>query len=674
VTANRLLGHAVVGLALGIAACGGDSLTIPSNTGALEVTTSTAGSEPDPDGYTLQVDADQPQPIGASATLQIQNLTPGTHNVLLSGMAANCSVSGDNPQTVTITVGEKTSVAFALVCGATTGALQVTAQTSGPSADDGYSISLDGTDQGPLGANASVTLGNIAPGSHVVGLSDVSSNCSIGGGNLQAVTVTPGETASLTFTITCVEPPAAVGTLRITTTTGGADRDLNGYQFSVDGGQAQPIGLNTSATLTNVAAGSHTVVLSDVAGNCVVDNGTSQDVTITTGQTSTVNFVVNCSAIPPTVGTIRVETNTTGQDPDNSYTFAIDGGQTQNIGGNGSKNVSNVPVGVHSVVLSDVADNCSVDAASQSATVAPGVTSTVTFNVTCTAVPSTIGAIHITTTTNGPDPDPNGYKFSIDGGPKHDIGTNAEASVANVSAGSHQVQLSDNAANCAIDDDSRTVTVTAGGTTDVAFVITCSGVPSASQSTVTADRDNMPVGGSATITVSVRNSQGTPISGVALNASSDGSGDSFLPSATATTNGSGVATFTYSSTDLGKRKITITAGGVTLGDKPEIDVTRSATTTTVTSATPGTTNPGESVQVNFTVTTELGGTPSNGVITIASDIEATGCSVDFSTNPGATSCNVILNTSGTHTLTASYSGTNVFQDSSDLTGVTHVVN
>ena len=673
-TANRLFGHVVAALALGIAACGGDSLTIPSNTGVLEVSTSTTGSEPDPDGYTLQVDADQPQAIGASATLQVQNLTPGTHNVLLSGMAANCSVSGDNPQTVTIAVGEKTSVAFALVCGATTGALQVTAQTSGPSPDDGYSISLDGTDQGPIGANASVTLGNLAPGSHVVGLSDVSSNCSIDGGNLQAVTVIPGETASLTFTITCVEPPPAVGTLRITTTTGGADRDPNGYQFSVDGGQAQPIGLNTSATLTNVAAGPHTVVLSDVAGNCAVDNGTSQDVTITMGQTSTVNFVVNCSAIPPTVGTIRVETNTSGPDADNGYTFAIDGGGTQNIGANASKNISGVAVGLHTVVLSDVASNCTVDAASQPATVAPGATITVTFNVTCSALPPTTGALHITTTTNGPDPDPNGYKFSIDGGPKQDIGVNGEVSVGSISAGSHVVQLSDNASNCTIDDASRTVTVTAGGTTDVAFVITCSGVPSASQSTVAADRDNMPVGGSATITVTVRNSLGAPLSGVTVNATSDGSGDSFLPSATATTNGSGVATFTYSSTDLGTRKITITAGGVTLGDKPQIEVRQSATTTTVTSATPGTTNPGESVQVNFTVTTELGGTPTNGTVTVASDIEATGCTVDFSTNPGATSCSVMLTTSGTHTLTASYSGSNQFEDSSDLTGVTHVVN
>ncbi|HET6797096.1 MAG TPA: Ig-like domain-containing protein [Gemmatimonadales bacterium] len=674
-TAKRLFGHLVVGLAVGVAACGGDSLTIPSNTGVLEVTTLTTGSEPDADGYTVQVDAEQPQAIGVSATLDVADLSPGTHNVGLSGLADNCSVSGDNPQTVTITVGDKTSAAFNVVCGATTGALQVSAQTTGPSPDaDGYSISLDGTDKGPLDANGSVTLSNLAQGSHVVGLSGVSSNCTIGGDNLQAVTVTAGETATVTFAVTCVEPPAAVGVLRITTTTGGADRDPNGYQFSVDGGQAQPIGLNTSSSLTNVAVGSHTVVLSDIAANCTVDSG-SQDVTIATGQTSTVNFVVNCSAILPTVGTIRVETNTSGpdQDPD-GYTFAIDGGQSQTIGANSSKNVPNVAVGLHAVALSGIASNCTVDDDSKDATVVPGATATVTFNVTCTALPSTSGALHITTSTSGSDPDGNGYKFSVDGGPNHNIGTNGEAFVDNVSAGSHRVELSDVASNCTVADQSRAVTVTAGATTEVPFVITCSGVPSASQSTVSADRDNMPVGGSATITVTVRNSNGDPLNSVTVNATSDGSGDSFSPSATATTGSDGMATFTYSSTALGKRKITISAGGITLGDKPEITVRQSATTTTVTGVTPAATNPGESVHVTFTVTTELGGTPTSGTVTVASDIEAAGCIVDFSTNPGANSCDFTLSTPGTHTITASYSGSSQFQDSSDLAGMTHVVN
>ena len=42
---------------LGAAACSGDeSLTIPETSGTVQVTTSTTGTEPDPDGCLVQVD------------------------------------------------------------------------------------------------------------------------------------------------------------------------------------------------------------------------------------------------------------------------------------------------------------------------------------------------------------------------------------------------------------------------------------------------------------------------------------------------------------------------------------------------------------------------------------------------------------------------------------------
>jgi hypothetical protein len=81
-------------------ACGGESLTVPPTTGTLQVTTSTGGAEPDPDGYVVQVDGGPEQAIGASGTLQLVNVDAGTHVVQLSGVAANCSVGGDNPRTV----------------------------------------------------------------------------------------------------------------------------------------------------------------------------------------------------------------------------------------------------------------------------------------------------------------------------------------------------------------------------------------------------------------------------------------------------------------------------------------------------------------------------------------------------------------------------------------------
>src|SRR5882724_8015353 len=92
--------------ALGVHACGGGDLTTPPTTGTLEVTTSTTGDQPDPDGYTVLVDAEPAQVIGSAATLGITDVAAGSHTIQLSGVAANCTVSSDNPRTVSVTAGE----------------------------------------------------------------------------------------------------------------------------------------------------------------------------------------------------------------------------------------------------------------------------------------------------------------------------------------------------------------------------------------------------------------------------------------------------------------------------------------------------------------------------------------------------------------------------------------
>src|SRR4051794_20489303 len=173
VMANRFSGILIAGLVLGFAGCGGDSLTLPPTTGSLQVTTTTGGTEQDPDGYTIQVDAQDPQAIGVAATVTIEGLTPGAHSVLLGGMTSNCGVASQNPVSVTIVAGEMANAAFTLNCGGTTGTINVITQTSGPAPDaNGYHVSLDGSDAGEIGVGASVTLGNLTPGSHVVGLTD----------------------------------------------------------------------------------------------------------------------------------------------------------------------------------------------------------------------------------------------------------------------------------------------------------------------------------------------------------------------------------------------------------------------------------------------------------------------------------------------------------------------
>jgi hypothetical protein len=87
-----------------------------ATSGALTVTTATAGASLDADGYAVAVDGGEEQVIEANGTLTITGLTAGDHTVTLSGIAANCTASGDNPRPATVTAGTTTLVAFELAC------------------------------------------------------------------------------------------------------------------------------------------------------------------------------------------------------------------------------------------------------------------------------------------------------------------------------------------------------------------------------------------------------------------------------------------------------------------------------------------------------------------------------------------------------------------------------
>jgi probable HAF family extracellular repeat protein len=298
----------LVAVAVAALACGGDSLSPPS-TGTLEVTTSTAGLDPDQDGYTVQLDAEPAQPIGSAATVRTTDITPGNHTVQLAGIAANCAVAEENPRTISVSAGETTTVSFTVSCTATTGSLQLSSSSSGPSPDaDGYTITLDGTERGTLGTSGVVRVDALPAGDHLVGLSGVAGNCGVQGDNPRTVTVTAGQSAEVTFTVTCSTPPTNTGTLRIAAATTGPDPDPDGYTFAVDGGATQPIGLNATATLTNMSVGAHRIRLSGLAENCSVDGANPREVAITAGETATVSFAVRCTTASATYRAIDLGT------------------------------------------------------------------------------------------------------------------------------------------------------------------------------------------------------------------------------------------------------------------------------------------------------------------------------------------------------------------------------
>ena len=379
-----------VALAITVAAgtmycSGGDNLTVPPGPGSLQIRTTTSGADQDADGYFVQLDGGPAQSIGVAATLTTENVAPGSHAVQLLGLAENCTTSGDNPQTVSVSSEETVTVDFAVACTATTGTLTITAATSGPSPDvDGYTLFIDGADRGPLAPNATATINALAPGTHLVGLSGLAGNCQVQGDNVRQVTITAGAQAAVTYTIACVAPPAGAGTLRLTATTTGPDGDGDGYTFKVDGGAAQPIGMNAQTTLTNLAAGSHTVELGGIAANCAIGGTNPRAVTITSGATTDVNFTLTCSA---TTGTVRVTVTTSGSpgDPDGYVAKLGNADPGLPVGSNANVSFPGVAAGTHTVALSGLAANCTVTGGpSRSVVVEAGVTSEVAFTVVCT--------------------------------------------------------------------------------------------------------------------------------------------------------------------------------------------------------------------------------------------------------------------------------------------------
>jgi hypothetical protein len=85
-------------------------------TGSIEVRAVTTGTNQDPDGYVATVDGGGGQRVDPNGKASFSDLLPGGHTVGLSDIAPNCSLAGDNPRTVNVTVGQTTTVSFEVTC------------------------------------------------------------------------------------------------------------------------------------------------------------------------------------------------------------------------------------------------------------------------------------------------------------------------------------------------------------------------------------------------------------------------------------------------------------------------------------------------------------------------------------------------------------------------------
>ena len=87
-------------------------------TGTLEVNVFTSGAaiDFDPDGYLIGVDTVPQRTVGVNTTETFPELPPGSHLVRLEGLSPNCSVGGSGKLSVDVTAGDKAVAWFGVSC------------------------------------------------------------------------------------------------------------------------------------------------------------------------------------------------------------------------------------------------------------------------------------------------------------------------------------------------------------------------------------------------------------------------------------------------------------------------------------------------------------------------------------------------------------------------------
>ncbi len=326
-----LLRTLITSASVALLACGGEENLVGPTTGALNVSTITAGQPADSDGYELLLDDTPHGTIGLAGSLTLADLRPGSHRVALSAIAANCRVQGDNPRTITVTAGESTTVAFELGCvapGAPTGTVFVRTTSTYQSTTQTYLITVDqGGGTWSMGSNDGMNIAGLSPGSHSVELSSFGENCAVEGPNPVGVTVESGDTVQVSFVVSCI-PSESFGTLTVSVTNTGSSMDQDGYELALRYRKPVPIGANGPVEVTPVLVGDHPVGLQGVAENCVVQGDNPQIVTVAAGQRSSLSFIVSCttplpaswSSIPS--GTTDLLTGVSGTGNDNVFAIA----------------------------------------------------------------------------------------------------------------------------------------------------------------------------------------------------------------------------------------------------------------------------------------------------------------------------------------------------------------
>jgi hypothetical protein len=259
--------------------------------------------------------------------------------------------------------------------------------------------------------------------------------------------------------------PGAEGTLVVSTSIEGDDPDPDGYLLTVDGVDSLFLEL-TGTSRIDLPAGRHTLGLVGVAEQCSVSPGTPIDVDLASRETTWVVFQVSC----PLTGA-HVTSRTSGLDFDgDGYHLEVDGADRVTLASNDTVRIR-LEAGSRTIALTGLATNCTIEGSdSRTVAIMDAEVAPIEFVVTCTA---TSGVIGVTIDASGENT--NGEYQALVDGRAYAISL-GRTRYLSASPGEHEVSVVA-PANCSVETDPQTVTVTAGGlvrdTVEVGFSITC---------------------------------------------------------------------------------------------------------------------------------------------------------------------------------------------------------
>ena len=99
---------------LAVAGCAGPAAG--AATGGLDVLLHTLGQDPDADGYAVSVDGGAPHTVAVGGQAHFNDLSPGPHQLTVTGVAANCAAQGSFPRTVSVPAGGDATVDITVAC------------------------------------------------------------------------------------------------------------------------------------------------------------------------------------------------------------------------------------------------------------------------------------------------------------------------------------------------------------------------------------------------------------------------------------------------------------------------------------------------------------------------------------------------------------------------------